>query len=60
VKGLKARGGFEVDMEWENNKLAKAEIRSERGQACKLLYKGKVMKVDIKQGGKQIIRLTDF
>ena len=60
VKGLKARGGYEVDIKWENNELAKAVIRSERGQACKLRYKDKVMSVDVKQGGKQILRLTDF
>lgn len=60
VKGLKARGGYEIDIKWGNNELAKAVIRSERGQACELRYKDKVMNVDVKQGGKQIVRLTDF
>ncbi len=36
VKGLCARGGFEVDMNWENNKLTLAKINSKNGGICRI------------------------
>lgn len=36
VSGLKARGGFEVDMEWSGNKLQVAKVRSAIGGTVRL------------------------
>ena len=36
VKGLKARGGFTVDMKWQNGKLQKAVIKSDIGGTLRL------------------------
>ena len=50
VKGLKARGGFEIDIDWKNGVLASAGIRSLAGSPCRLRYGQAMRDVNIKQG----------
>jgi alpha-L-fucosidase 2 len=50
IKGLLARGGFEVDIYWEGGKLAKTAIRSLLGNNCKLRYKDKTIQLKTKKG----------
>jgi alpha-L-fucosidase 2 len=37
ITGLKTRGGFEIDMEWDKGKISKAKIISTLGGNCRLL-----------------------
>ena len=54
VKGLVARGGFEIDIDWKDGKLTKAVVRSRHGGVCKLRsntpMKGKGLKRDKQPG----------
>ena len=42
VAGLRARGGFEVDVEWSDGALVAASIRSRCGEPCSLRFSGPV------------------
>ena len=42
VQGLRARGGFEIDLEWSGRQLTKAEIRSRLGGTARVRTAGPV------------------
>ena len=52
IHGLMARGGFEVDIDWENGKLKQAKITSKLGNPLKLSYAGKLIEVPTTEKGK--------
>jgi alpha-L-fucosidase 2 len=47
VKGLKARGGYEVDIYWKNNRLEKALIKSASAGKINIRYKDKVKEYNV-------------
>ncbi len=50
VKGLCARGGFEVDMDWNQGELTKAIIRSKLGRPVTVRYKDHRRTLDLESG----------
>lgn len=57
VKGLRARGGFEVNIEWKNGALEKAEIKSLVGNRLKIRYRDKV--IEAKTGKDEVYRYNE-
>lgn len=50
VKGLRARGGFETDIEWKNGALAKVTVRSKLGRPCTLRVAGHTLDLKTEAG----------
>lgn len=50
-RGLRARGGFELDVSWKDGKLATAAIRSRTGTKGKVRYGERVAPLSLKPGG---------
>ena len=56
IKGLRARGGYEVDIEWQDGKLTRATIRniSSPASECSVRYKDNVTKIAIPKGESRV------
>lgn len=50
VRGLRARGGFEVDLAWQDGKLTRARVLSLLGHPCKLRLGDKTLELKTGQG----------
>jgi alpha-L-fucosidase 2 len=50
VTGLRARGGFEVDIRWAGGELAACQVRSLLGNPCTVRYRDQVAALETKPG----------
>lgn len=50
IEGLRARGGYTVDMEWKHRKLTRLVIRANKEGTYMIRYHHKVIQVSLKKG----------
>ena len=58
VTGLRARGGFEVDIDWKNGKLDHAIFHSITGTSCKIRYRDKIISITLRPGATKTIKIS--
>jgi alpha-L-fucosidase 2 len=57
VQGLRARGGFEIDIDWKNGALDHATIHSISGTFCRVRYRDKLIPVELRRGATKQIKI---
>ena len=60
VSGLRARGGFEVDLAWADHQLVAATVRSTAGTSCVVRYGRKTKKLDLQPGAEARVEGRQF
>ncbi|MFW5832134.1 MAG: glycosyl hydrolase family 95 catalytic domain-containing protein [Prolixibacteraceae bacterium] len=60
ISGLKARGGFEVAINWNNAKLNSVKVKSLLGNKMNLRYNGKIIQRETTAGKAFIFKGKDF
>ncbi len=55
VRGLRARGGFEVDLRWRDGVLERAKVRSLRGTAATVRYGERTFDVEAAPKGRVVV-----
>ncbi|MDR2039551.1 MAG: glycoside hydrolase family 95 protein [Bacteroidales bacterium] len=60
VKGLLARGGFEVDIAWQNGRLSNLTVKSGLGLPARLKYRGMELTLNMEKGKEYTIKESQF
>ena len=49
-KGVRAKGGFEIDLKWKDGKPVEITVKSEQGEKCNLRYGSETLSFKTKKG----------
>ena len=55
IKGALARGGFVIDLEWDNGIPEKIKVKSLNGNSTKVVFKDKVWEISMGKGGSIVL-----
>lgn len=55
ISGLRARGGFEIDMNWKNSKTEYVKVTSKAGGKLRIKHKEKIIEIDTDKGGEYVL-----
>lgn len=62
IKGMRVRGGYELDVEWKDGKLTSATVRGISNGAgdCVVRYGDKTSTFDLRPGNEHVLKSGDF
>jgi alpha-L-fucosidase 2 len=56
ISGLRARGGYEVSMQWHNGQLVEATIKADKAGKATIAVNGKNKKLSFAKGQTEVFR----
>ena len=56
LRGVCARGGFELDLSWKEGRLTRLSVLSKAGEACKIRYRGRTKEFPTERGRRYDVR----
>ena len=56
LRGVCARGGFELDLAWKEGRLTRLSVLSKAGEACKIRYRGRTKEFPTERGRRYDVR----
>ena len=59
IRGLRARGGFEIDLDWQSGVLRSAVVRSVGGSETRLRYGSSTREIRLKPGGEMRVEVVN-
>ncbi|HKR22938.1 MAG TPA: hypothetical protein VJS17_10100, partial [Pyrinomonadaceae bacterium] len=60
VTGLRARGGFEIDLSWKSGTVDQVVVRSMIGNPCHVRYRDDVLQLRLKRGETKTLNAQSF
>jgi len=60
IRGLRARGGFQLEIHWHQGVLRSATISSDRGGGTPVRYRNGVKQIDLRRGETMRLGPADF
>ena len=60
ITGLRARGGFEIDLSWKNGTLDQSLVLSLNGHPCQVRYRDKVLQLRLRRGATKTLNSQAF
>ena len=60
ITGLRARGGFEIDLSWKNGTLDQSLVRSLNGHPCQVRYRDQVLQLRLRRGATKTLNSQAF
>jgi alpha-L-fucosidase 2 len=59
LRGVRSRGGFELDLAWQAGRLTRLAVLSTAGRPCRIRYRGRIEEFPTEKGKRYVLAVGD-